>query len=248
MLPKGSHILKEQKAFIQKFLPGFLTECSDAGISYYAMFGNDDLASRLPYWREVIDEHENTFDMTEGWYELPGGYPIRGVNYVPDAPFGLKDWMVLDSSGWPRPMQTCRAIITGPKGFEEIGDVERFFRERPTLAEILVDATAESVDIGKAIVVVHAPPAGLGLGTLGGILRGKDVGSPAVREWIEEKQPLLTLHGHIHESPDVTGIHTAQLGRTICHQPGQKAQLGLTVSIIEINGAQVDIDRRIIVI
>ena len=34
-------------------------------------------------------------------------------------------------------------------------------------------------------------------------------------------QPKLSLHGHIHESPDVTGRWYAKLGRTICIQPGQ---------------------------
>jgi len=31
------------------------------------------------------------------------------------------------------------------------------------------------------------------------------VGSIAVRRFIEERQPLLTLHGHIHESARLTG-------------------------------------------
>jgi len=40
-------------------------------------------------------------------------------------------------------------------------------------------------------------------------------GSPAVRQIIEETQPLLSLHGHIHESKGVTRI-----GRTVAINPG----------------------------
>lgn len=40
-------------------------------------------------------------------------------------------------------------------------------------------------------------------------------GSPAVRQIIEEAQPLLSLHGHIHESKGVTRI-----GRTVAINPG----------------------------
>ena len=244
MLPKGGGILKEQKRFIRIHLRDFLTRCQDAGVTYYAMFGNDDLASRLPYWREILSEHPDAFDLTDGWHELPDGHPIRGVNYVPDAPFGLKDWMVLDSPGWQRPFQTCRAIVSGPNGFEEIEDVERFFAERPALSGILSEVSADAVDMGRAILVAHAPPAGTGMGILGGLLRGKDVGSEAVRTWSERNQPMLTLHGHIHESPDVSGVHTTRIGRTVCHQPGQKAPLALTASIVEIHRDAVSIERR----
>jgi len=40
------------------------------------------------------------------------------------------------------------------------------------------------------------------------------VGSVAVRRFIEERQPLLTLHGHIHESARLTGDWQDRIGRT----------------------------------
>jgi len=42
------------------------------------------------------------------------------------------------------------------------------------------------------------------------------VGSIAIRRFIEERQPLLTLHGHIHESARLTGSWRAEIGRTTC--------------------------------
>ena len=40
------------------------------------------------------------------------------------------------------------------------------------------------------------------------------VGSIAIRRLIERSQPLLTLHGHIHESARLTGSWKDILGRT----------------------------------
>jgi Icc-related predicted phosphoesterase len=47
------------------------------------------------------------------------------------------------------------------------------------------------------------------------------VGSTAVREAIEHYQPLLSLHGHVHESPGATN-----LGRTLCINPGSDYHTG----------------------
>src|SRR5579885_3073118 len=48
------------------------------------------------------------------------------------------------------------------------------------------------------------------------------VGSKAVRKMIEKYQPLIGLHGHIHESP---GIY--KIGRTVCVNPGSEYAEGL---------------------
>ncbi len=41
------------------------------------------------------------------------------------------------------------------------------------------------------------------------------VGSTAVRTFIDQPQPLLSLHGHVHESQAAQ-----RLGRTLCLNPG----------------------------
>ena len=47
------------------------------------------------------------------------------------------------------------------------------------------------------------------------------VGSTAVRQLIEEYQPLLALHGHIHESRG-----EARIGRTLCINSGSEYNSG----------------------
>jgi Icc-related predicted phosphoesterase len=40
------------------------------------------------------------------------------------------------------------------------------------------------------------------------------VGSIAVKRFIEEKNPLITMHGHIHESTTLTGIWKEKINKT----------------------------------
>jgi Icc-related predicted phosphoesterase len=48
------------------------------------------------------------------------------------------------------------------------------------------------------------------------------VGSTAVRKTIEKYQPILSLHGHIHESPGFDKI-----GKTLCLNPGSEYENGI---------------------
>ena len=41
------------------------------------------------------------------------------------------------------------------------------------------------------------------------------VGSIAIKRFIEERQPLITLHGHIHESSRLTGHWHEFIGSTL---------------------------------
>jgi uncharacterized protein len=82
-------------------------------------------------------------------------------------------------------------------------------------------------DPRRAIFNIHVPPRDSSLDTAyevdedlryvtkGGRPHEVATGSSAVRQIIEETQPLLSLHGHIHESKGVTTI-----GRTVAINPG----------------------------
>jgi len=62
------------------------------------------------------------------------------------------------------------------------------------------------------------PPSRLGLDVCA---NSSEVGSKAIYNFLERNQPLLSLHGHIHESPETSGRWHAKLGDTLCIQPGQ---------------------------
>lgn len=118
------------------------------------------------------------------------------------------------------------------------------FREVPDedLGRRLQEATAHLSDPSRAIFNFHAPPYGSGLDEAPAldddlrIARGGapvPVGSKAVREAIERVQPLLGLHGHIHES---RGVKRA--GRTLVLNPGSSYEQGI------LQGALVTLDRK----
>jgi Icc-related predicted phosphoesterase len=94
---------------------------------------------------------------------------------------------------------------------------------------------------------LHAPPYDSGLDTApevdaelrvvttGGQPNLVAVGSRAVRSLIEERQPVVSLHGHIHESRGV-----ARIGRTLCINPGSNYADGvLDGAIVELDGDRV---------
>ena len=57
----------------------------------------------------------------------------------------------------------------------------------------------------------------------------KPVGSTAVRAAIEEHQPALSLHGHIHESRG-----NCRIGRTLCINPGSSYEQGDLLGAVSI--------------
>src|SRR2546429_9238202 len=95
-------------------------------------------------------------------------------------------------------------------------------------------------NMGRAIFNFHPPPSGTSLGEAPALdenlkpLHGgralRHVGSTAVREAIDKYQPMLSLHGHIHEGKGITRI-----GKTLAINPGSPYEEGrLLASIIEL--------------
>jgi uncharacterized protein len=116
-------------------------------------------------------------------------------------------------------------------------------REEPEdqLARRIDAAVAGIPDLSRAIFNFHAPPYGTGLDEApaldpslrpmhGGAVM-KPVGSTAVRDAITRYQPLLSVHGHIHESKAV-----AHLGRSLAVNPGSSYSDGvLQAALLELN-------------
>ena len=111
-----------------------------------------------------------------------------------------------------------------------------------------IDALAARVpDMKRAIFNLHAPPFKSDLDKaplLDAELRPRfeggrqvivPVGSTAVRKAIERYQPLLGLHGHIHESKGIK-----KLGRTVCINPGSVYNTGrIDGVLVHIEGEKV---------
>jgi Icc-related predicted phosphoesterase len=101
-----------------------------------------------------------------------------------------------------------------------------------------IEAMAKQItDPSRAIFNLHCPPYKSGLDEAPAIdadlrlLHGgralRPVGSTAVREAIEKHQPLLSLHGHIHESKGAIKI-----GKTLSINPGSSYEEGMLMGAI----------------
>jgi Icc-related predicted phosphoesterase len=121
----------------------------------------------------------------------------------------------------------------------------------PEIALAIDDVTARVPDLSRCVFNLHCPPRDTNLdrclkldivpGELPKPVRvaGRFVttsgGSVAVREAIERHQPLVALHGHIHESPG-----RVRIGATACFNPGSEYEQGrLEGVLLRLDGARV---------
>jgi len=103
------------------------------------------------------------------------------------------------------------------------------------LAKKIDELTSQVEHMEKAIFNFHVPPYGtvldkaykLSKDLVPSVNEMVNVGSPSVLKAIRECQPLLGLHGHVHESRGVQKI-----GTTICVNPGSEYSEGVLRGII----------------
>lgn len=181
----------------------------------FLILGNDD--SRLPE-EDIIKAEKSGL-----WYYLHNrrmdwkDYTLYGYAFVPPTPFLLKDWDRYDVSRFVDP-----GCISPEEGRRTV-KVSRQELRYSTIKEDL-ENLAGADDHSRTIFLFHSPPYQTNLDRAA--LDGQTVdhtpldvhtGSIAIRRFIEEKEPLITLHGHIHESARLTGSWQDKMGRTVCY-------------------------------
>ncbi|MDA4111315.1 MAG: metallophosphoesterase [Thaumarchaeota archaeon] len=103
-----------------------------------------------------------------------------------------------------------------------------------------IEAMASEVkDMKKTIFNLHVPPINTILDqapkldstlkpvTSGGQLQMTSAGSVATRKMLEKYQPLIGMHGHIHESKG-----TVKIGKTMCFNPGSEYGSGILKGLL----------------
>ncbi len=205
-----------QPKFVQESLPMFF---ESIGIPILIDFGNDDHAAFHLDFLEMVNEFDHVHS-THLNQVVFGEYSFIGMHFVPDYPFALKDWCRRENKDMVGidPNQFGPPLFSSRIKYDTIGidELERYYLSLPSIAFCL---NAEKPKTDKVIYNIHAPPKMLGLDVCSD---GRRVGSTAVTEFILFNNPMLTLHGHIHESYYQTGQSIGKLGRdTISIQPGQ---------------------------
>ena len=169
-------------------------------ITLYFMPGNDDLHSI----DTVIDEFKSIRNPDMKHFEMEDGYEVVGLSNA-----NLTPWLCardVDEQELTRKLDELAAMIQKPE---------------------------------RTIAILHVPPFGSSLDscpdldknlkiiTEGGQVVMKSAGSPAVKAFIEKVQPMLSLHGHIHESPG--HVHN---GRTLMINAGSEYAEGIMKAAI----------------
>ena len=210
-------MVPNQKAFIDQFLLPFFKKMLGAASvqGIFLIAGNWDLG--YPFlFRETT---KKIIDLNQKSHRLKNGYELIGYPFVPPTPFRPKDFEKMDDLETPWPPQKNPSYIrpTDPSVQLIPVDPNLYLREQGTIKEDL-DQIPKPLDPKRTIHIMHSPPFGTRLDLIHG---GKPAGSRSIRAFIERNQPLLTLHGHIHESPEISGAYMDRLGETIMINPGQ---------------------------
>ena len=219
LLPRERHLaesLNLQMSFVEENLFQICWHLrSETGAKVYAILGNDDWAATLPQFQRL--EAEGLIDLLlDRFIKIDDDLFISGYSYIPPTPFSLKDFEKRDLER-DRPQGLARHPFVSRLNHIDPVDEKETFLKRSSIEQDLAQLTLPE-EAKRLILVFHTPPYGTPLDTL---YDGSHVGSRAVRSFIEREQPWMSLHGHIHESPTVSGLYWDTIGDSVCVNAGQ---------------------------
>lgn len=175
-------------------------------VRLYIMLGNDD----EPSLREVLANSPIAVDSEDCSVELGEGFQMLSCGFASPTP-------------WHSP--------------REMSEVD--------LQHHIEALVGRLQDPSRSVFNLHVPPIRTPIDTapvvdenLSPVIRGGSIlmgpaGSQAVRNMIEHYQPLIALHGHIHESRG-----TVKIGKTVCINPGSAYGEGV------LHGVLFELDQR----
>ena len=218
LLPGGEWLSPQRGGFLLDWLsPRLAALRSRLGAAWprvFAIFGNDDPRSELDSLAEL--ERRGLVEHAHGRRLVVGPHAVYGYACVPPTPFLLKDWERYDVSRFVDP-----GCVSPEEGVRSVPVPEGDARWGTIAADI--EALVGGGDLSLAVFLLHSPPHGTALDRAALDGRTVDhapldvhVGSIAIRRFIEARQPLLTLHGHVHESARLTGAWQERIGGTVC--------------------------------
>ena len=204
----GERFEQEMIARVRRWMDLAEETLRRAGVPLYFMCGNDD----LPSIDDAIEGHEHIHNPDGRRHWLDDDHELVGLSLANMTPW--KCARDTEEDELARHLDQVAGLLEAPE---------------------------------QAVMAIHVPPYDSGLDICpeldenlqivhrGGHVLMKPAGSPAVRRMIERVQPLLTLHGHIHESPG-----HARLGRTLAINAGSEYAEGIMkAAIINLESARV---------
>ncbi len=183
------------------------------------------MRQRLERWMEMADERLRPLGKPVYWM-LGNDDPPSLTQPLSDAPWGehaegrvlpIDDEHLLVSWGWsnPTPWHSFREMSEADLG----AHYDELFAAAPDTHRVVFNAHVPPFDTG----LDEAPVLDTNLTVVqqAGQVKLGPVGSTAVRAAIERYQPLVGLHGHVHESAGFRRI-----GSTLAFNPGSEYGTG----------------------
>lgn len=228
-----NYYLTDPEEFIKYILKPLLDELKEDIVDkyppIYIITGNDDAAICCEYieyleLKELAVFANNRIIKQEE-------FNIFGYPYIPPTPFLLKDWEKYDVSRF-----TPRDCVSPEDGIRTI-EIPANVKKYSFIKDDLNEFASVIKDFSKAVCIFHSPPCDTNLdqiyaNDINGTREQLSVGSYAIRRFIEKYQPLITVHGHIHESTDITGRWSDKIGDTVCFNASHSAS---ELAVIEVD-------------
>lgn len=211
-----------QLEFARGFLRGFFRNLK---IKKYIINGNCDKPQTISYLNNTKKELGIEILGLAG-SNINNHINLFGYGYIPPSPFKIKDYERRDMAIDIINFETPCLLSNSDDGLSLVrGD---FLNKLPSIEEEL-----SCLNATKSIWVMHSPPYG---GILDKTHSGISAGSKAIRRQIEQVQPCITLHGHIHEAPSVSDQWAERIGNTISVNPGMGKSLHAVIFDIDTDG------------
>ena len=215
-------------------------ELKDKYPETFIIMGNDD--PRIEEIKLIEAEKMGLWDYLHGKKITYKGFDFYGYAYVPPTPFRLKDWEKFDVSryvdiGCVSPLEGSRTVEVNPVDIE-------YHTIAKDLQKLMLG------DLSNAICLFHSPPyqtyldrADLDGKIIDHVQVDVNVGSIAIKNFIENKQPKITLHGHIHESSQITGHWQQKIKETYSYSA---AWLGTELALVKFDPEKLKKTERIL--
>jgi len=210
--------LNNQIMFIDRYMKPlfdeFMVKAPKTPILYIP--GNHDWQAAIEYMRDKI--HYAVY--LHGRTEVVHGICFTGYGCVTDSFFWVKDFVRRDTISEKKGKRTSRYPCLSTGHGIIMAEDTRYLVERPSIEEEI--ATLEITEPLNTVFMFHDPPFDTGLDTL---FTGKPIGSKAIRKFIEKREPLISLHGHIHEAPYISRRYWSKINNTISVNPGHDGDI-----------------------
>ena len=214
LLPGGFGVNTDLDRFLEDFFISKISTIKKLGLKtrFFVILGNDDPRIYEDTLKEA--EKQNLLDYVNCHTVSFEDLFVTGYSYVPPTPFRLKDWEKYDVS------QYVDVGAVSPEEGVRTVDISKDEIRYGTIEKDIKNLVKNS-PVERTIFLFHSPPyksnldrAPLDNKTVDHAPIDVHVGSIAIQRFIKNKQPLLTLHGHVHESTRLTGYWKEKTGKT----------------------------------